>query len=124
MNTGEMVDCLVNYFGFNDEGELNRYFCYHILGGPGPTPAGGVASIVLVSVYDETQRCIGGCQNLQVVETGGPAAAVAKALHFLDAYHEGDRLRKVQTALRRPAAPARASVRSTDIALPSRRNSR
>jgi hypothetical protein len=73
----EMVDCLANYFGFNDEGEPTRYFCYHILGGPGPTPEGGVASIMLVSVYDEAERCVGGCRDLHVVETGGPAAAVA-----------------------------------------------
>jgi len=124
MNAGEMVDCLVNYFGFNEEGELTRYFCYHILGGPGPTPGGGAASIMLLSVHDENERCIGGCRDLQVVETGGPAAAVAKALHFLDAYHEGDRLRKVQTPLRGPVAPIRASIRSTDITSPSRRNNR
>ena len=78
MIAGEIVDCLANYFGFNDEGELARYFCYHILGGPGPTPERGVASIVVLSVYDETERCIG-CQNVHFVETGGPAAAVAKA---------------------------------------------
>ena len=124
MIAGEMVDCLANYSGFNDEGEPTRYFCYHILGGPGPTPEAGVASIALVSVYDEAERCVGGCRDLQVVETGGPAAAVAKALRFLDAYHEGDRLRKVQTALRGLAAPARASVYSTDITSPSRRNLR
>lgn len=124
MIAGEIVDCLANYFGFNDEGELTRYFCYHILGGPGPTPEGGVASIVLLSVYDEAQRCIGGCRDLQVVETGGPAAAVAKALNFLDAYHKEDRLLRVQTALRGPAAPIRASVRSTDITSPARRNLR
>ena len=96
MITGEMVDCLASYYGFNDKGELNRYFCYHVLGGPGPTPGGGAASIVLLTVHDEAERCIGGCRELQVVETGGPAAAVAKALHFLDACHEGDRMRKMQ----------------------------
>jgi len=45
MIAGDMVDCLANYFGLNDDGELTRYFCYHILGGPGPTPESGVASI-------------------------------------------------------------------------------
>ena len=40
MIAGEMVDCLANYFGFNDEGQPTRYFCYHILGEPGPTPEG------------------------------------------------------------------------------------
>jgi len=124
MIAGEMVDCLANYFGLNEEGQPTRYFCYHILGGPGPTPEAGVASIVLVSASDEAERCVGGCRDLHVVETGGPAAAVAKALHFLDAYHEGDGLRKAQTALRGPAPPARASIHSTDITSPSRRNLR
>jgi hypothetical protein len=121
MIAGEIVDCLVNYFGFNDEGELTRYFCYHILGGPGPTLEGGVASILLLSVHDETERCIG-CQNPHFVEAGGPAAAVAKALQYLDVYHGEDRMRKMQTALRGQAAPASAAVQSTDIASPSRRN--
>ncbi len=121
MNAEEMVDCMANYFGFDDEGELNRYFCYHVIGGPGPRPGSGVASIALIAVNDKTERCIG-CQDFQVVETGGPAAAVAKALRYLDAYHDEDRLRKVQTALRGPAAPVWGAVRSTYIASPSRRN--
>jgi len=37
------------------------------------------------------------CEGLHFVEAGGPEAAVAKALRHLDAYHEEDRLRKVQT---------------------------
>jgi hypothetical protein len=122
MIAGDMVDCLANYFGINDEGEPTRYFYYHILGGPGPTPGAGVASIVPVSVYDEAERCLGGCCDIYVVETGGPAAAIAKALRFLDAYHEGDGLRKMQSALRGPAAPLPASVYLTDITSPSRRN--
>ncbi len=124
MITGEMVDCLASYYGFNDKGELNRYFCYHVLGGPGPTPGGGAASIVLLTVHDEAERCIGGCRELQVVETGGPAAAVAKALHFLDACHEGDRMRKMRTVLHGSTPPVQTSVRSTNITSPSRRNPR
>jgi hypothetical protein len=112
MITEEIVDCLASYFGFGDDGELTRYFCYHVIGGPGPTPAGGVASIVPLSVYDQGERCIS-CQYFHVATTGGPAAAVEKALRYLDAYHAEDRLRRVQTDLRGLSDDATAAARST-----------
>ncbi len=132
MITGEIVDCLVSYFGFDDNGEPNRYFCYHVIGGPGPTPGGGVASVVPLAIHDESERCVG-CRKFHVAPTGGPAAAVDKALRYLDAYHEEDRLRKVQTALRdlsggdgaaaaRGADPARALEFLTDFTFPGRRD--
>ena len=121
MIVGEIVDCLASYFGFGDDGEPNRYFCYHVVGGPGPTPDGGVASIMPLAVYDQTECCIG-CTYFHAAETGGAAAAVAEALRYLDAYHDGDRLLKVQTPLRGPAAPARMSNGSTEISSPLRRN--
>ncbi len=34
------------------------------------------------------------------VREGGPAAAIARAVRYLDAYHEQDRLQKVQTVIR------------------------
>ena len=120
MIAGEIVDCLASYFGLSDDGEPNRYFCYHVIGGPGPTPGSGVASIVPVAIYDKGERCVG-CQHFHVVQTGGPSAALAKALRYLDAYHEQDRLLKVQTPFR-GAAPARASNGSTEIFSPLRRN--
>jgi len=140
MITDELVDCLTSYFGFGDDGELNRYFCYHVIGGPGPTLGSGVASVVPVAVYDKGERCVG-CRDFHVAPTGGPAAAVEKALRYLDAYHEEDRLRKVQTALRglssdkgmaaapttggpapRGAEPARALESFTEFMFPGRRN--
>jgi len=134
MIAGEIVDCLANYFGFNDDGELNRHFCYHVIGGPGPTPGGGVASVVLLSVYDEAERCLG-CRAVHVAPTGGPAAAVEMALSYLDAYHGQDRLLKVRTGLRdlsggdeaarspAPGAePARGPRFLTHFMVPERRN--
>lgn len=139
MIADEIVDCLASYFGFGDDGELSRYFCYHVIGGPGPTPGAGVASVVLLAVYDEGERCVG-CRDFHVAPTGGPAAAVEKALRYLDAYHEEDRLRKVQTALRdlsgdrgasgargagaspsHDAEPARALGSFTEFMFPGRR---
>src|SRR5947209_1615210 len=97
----QLLDCLVSYFSLNEdaEGLPRRYFCYHIVAGPGPTPEGGVASISTQAVHDGGQPC-GYCQMFHAVKAGGPSAALARALAYLDAYHEGDRLRKVQSEIR------------------------
>jgi hypothetical protein len=96
-----MLDCLVSYFGQGEDGvpAPRRYFCYHVIAGPGPTATAGVATVVTLAVHDEDQRCTS-CQAFHAVPTGGPAAALAKAIRYLDAYHEGDRLRKVQSEVR------------------------
>ena len=96
-----VLDCLVNYFGLQEDGRpgYRRYFCYHIVAGPGPGPGAGVASVTLLAVHDETERCTF-CQNFHTVETGGPAAALSAALRYLDAYHEKDRLRRVKSDIR------------------------
>jgi hypothetical protein len=96
-----MLDCLVNYFGLEEDGRpgSRRYFCYHVLAGPGPTRGAGVAMILTVALYDEAQRCTY-CQHLHTVEAGGPAAAMAEAVHYLDVYHQQDRVRKVISATR------------------------
>jgi hypothetical protein len=96
-----MLDCLVSYFGLDEDERsgFRRYFCYHIVAGPGPTTGAGLASITTLALHDETQRC-SCCQNFHTVETGGPAAAMAAAVHYLDAYHEQDHLRKVQSDIR------------------------
>jgi hypothetical protein len=97
----EIMDCLVNYFSLNtgDDGVPRRYFSYHVVAGPGPTPDSGVASISTLSVFDPRERC-DYCAVFHAVQEGGPAAAITKAIRYLDAYHEGDRLRKVQTSIR------------------------
>jgi hypothetical protein len=94
----QMLGCLVSYFGLdeNDRASVKRYFCYHILAGPGPTDGEGVAVVMTLAVYDESQRCTS-CQKFHAVETGGPKAAVAAAVHYLDAYHQEDHVRKVQS---------------------------
>jgi hypothetical protein len=107
----EMLDCLVSYFSedVNAEGTPRRYLSYHVLAGPGPSPDSGVASITPLASYDENAIC-DSCERVFAVKAGGPAAAIEAALVYMDAYHEGDRLRKVQSEIRRcpvMADPAR-----------------
>jgi hypothetical protein len=96
-----MIDCLVNYFGLdeNDQPDYRRYFCYHVIGGPGPTEASGVATIATLAVQREDERCTY-CQTFHTVETGGPTAAVAEAIRYLDDVHRGKHMWKVQTEVR------------------------
>jgi hypothetical protein len=114
----EMLDCLVNFFSedANAEGMPRRYLSYHIVAGPGPIPEGGVASIMPLAAYDENEIC-GTCERVFAVKSGGPAAAIEQALLYMDAYHEGDRLRKVQSEIRH--IPVRA-----DSAEPEARGNR
>lgn len=97
----EIMDCLVNYFSLDsrEDGMPRRYLSYHIVAGPGPTPDSGVASIATLATYHPNGHC-GYCQVFHAVREGGPAAAIVKAIRYLDAYHEEDRLRKVQTTIR------------------------
>jgi hypothetical protein len=97
----EMMDCLVNYFGLNssEDGVPRRYFSYHIVAGPGPLPGSGVASIATLAVFNPSERC-DYCAVFHAVQKGGPAAAILKAIRYLDAHHENDRLRKVQSVIR------------------------
>ena len=96
-----ILDCLVSYFGLDErqQPELGRYYCYHVLGGPGPTAEAGVAFITTLAVHDERERCTY-CQPFHAVEVGGPAAAVAEAVRYLDGIHRGMNLAKVQSELR------------------------
>jgi hypothetical protein len=106
---------MVSYFGLDEQGEpvLGRYYCYHVLGGPGPTADAGLATITTLAVYDERQRC-DYCQAVHAVETGGPAAAVAKAVWYLDSIHQHKHVRKVQSELR-----GRRTQRTAVSSLPS-----
>jgi hypothetical protein len=96
-----VLDCVVNYFGGTEDGDglPRRFFSYHVVGSPGRTAEEGIAAIITLAVSDENERCTS-CQSYHLVKTGGPEAAVAKAVRYLDAYHEGDRLRKVQSEVR------------------------
>lgn len=96
----EMLDCLVNYFsGDTSEDGLPRlYVCYQIISGPGTTEGGGLASISILSanhsgIWESSQR-------LHAVKEGGPEAALAKALRYVDAFHDDNYVRKVQTETR------------------------
>jgi hypothetical protein len=106
-----LLDCLVSYFGVDEEGQPThrRYFSYHIIAGPGPTAGAGVASITTVALSDESERCTY-CQNWHAVKTGGPQAAIAAAVHYLDLYHRQDRLWRVQSEIRGLAGTPAAVV--------------
>lgn len=95
-----MIDCLVSYFGLdeNERPGYRRYFCYHVLAGPGPTAGAGVASIQTVAIRDEYEPRIVP-QPFHTVETGGPAAAIEAAVHYLDGLHCCDHVRKVRSAV-------------------------
>jgi hypothetical protein len=97
----EMLDCLVYYFSeeTNAEGMPRRYLSYHVVAGPGPIAEGGVASITPLAAYDENVICET-CERVLAVNAGGPSAAMEEALVYVNAYHEGDRLRKVQSEVR------------------------
>jgi hypothetical protein len=99
-----LLECLVSYFGLdeNERPGFWRYFCYHILAGSGPTAGAGMAVIRLLAIHSEAERCDSCQQRFHTVESGGPEAAIATAVHFLDAYHERDHVRKVQSDLRPP----------------------
>jgi hypothetical protein len=96
-----MLDCLVSYFGLDEEERptYRRYFLYHILAGPGPMTGSGLASITTLAIYDNAERCTS-CQHFHAADTGGPAAAIAKAIQYLDVYHAEDHLRRVQSEIR------------------------
>jgi hypothetical protein len=96
-----ILDCLLSYFSLDEEerSTYRRYFCYHVVAGPGATPGSGVAAITTLAISDESQRCAF-CENLHVADTGGPAAALAQAVSQLDAYHAEDHLRRVQSEIR------------------------
>ena len=96
-----LLDCLVSYFGLDEEERPNnrRYFCYHILAGPGPAEGSGVATITTVAVADEGERC-NYCQNFHSVQDGGPEAAMAAALRALDLFHAQDHVRRTQSEIR------------------------
>jgi hypothetical protein len=105
----EMLDCLVTYFSQDTdaEGMPHRYLSYHVVASPGPNPEGGVASITPLASYNENEIC-DTCERVLAVKEGGPAAALAEALVYMDAFHEGGGLRKVQSEIR--TNPARIDM--------------
>jgi hypothetical protein len=107
----ELMDCMVNYFSFNDnsnsKGEPYRYYCYLVVAGPGPIDEAGVATISTLAVHEGDKPC-DYCQNSFFAPRGGPEAAMAQALLYLDEYHDGQRLRKVMSQFRRTPSQADA----------------
>jgi hypothetical protein len=97
----EMLECFVNYFSedTNDEGMPRRYLSYHVIASAGPTPESGVASITPLATYFEIEICAT-CERVFAAQSGGPAAALEQALVYMNGYHEGDRLQKLQSEIR------------------------
>jgi hypothetical protein len=96
-----MLERLVTYYGLDEAGEptSRRFFSYKIIAGPGPSVGSGLASIVTLALTNPKEGCEY-CQKHHTVETGGAAAAMVAAIAYLDAYHNGDRLSKVESDLR------------------------
>jgi hypothetical protein len=96
-----ILDCLVSYFGLDEDEQptYQRYFCYDLVAGPGPTAGAGVAVVTTLAVHDESARCTY-CRKVHTVEAGGPAAALAAAVRYLDTYHEQDHLQREQSEIR------------------------
>ena len=96
-----ILDCLVSYFGLDEDEQptYRRYFCYHVVAGPGPTPGAGVAAVMTLAIHSDAERCTS-CQHFHAVETGGPEGAIAAALRYLESYHQRDHLRRVRSAIR------------------------
>ncbi|HTT92912.1 MAG TPA: hypothetical protein VMF65_25380 [Acidimicrobiales bacterium] len=93
-----MLQCLVNYFGLraDEQGRPLRYYSYQVIGGSGPGNGSGVASITLLATGDFPEL-YPIYQNFHVVPEGGAAAAIEKAVRYLDSFHSEDRLQKVRT---------------------------
>jgi rhodanese-related sulfurtransferase len=104
----QLLDCMVTYFstGEDDKGLPPRYFCYHILAGPGMTPDGGVASIIALSSHDHRQDASEAGQDFHAVRVGGPEYALHRALAYLDAFHAEDCLNRATSDIRRPTTGA------------------
>ncbi len=123
----QMLDCLLSYFSLDEEERptYRRYFCYHLVAGPGPTAGAGVAAITPLAISEERERCAF-CEPIHTADTGGPAEALAKAVRHLDAFHAGGHLRRVQSEIRGLGAdsplatvPGSSSVAALQPRIPS-----
>jgi hypothetical protein len=96
-----VLERLVTYYGLDEDGEpaSRRFLSYKIIAGPGPTEGSGLASILTLALSNPSEGCVD-CQKSHTVETGGAAAALAAAIRYLDAFHEGERLWKVESDVR------------------------
>jgi hypothetical protein len=101
INMAEMLDCLVSYSSENTnaEGLPRRFLSYLVVASPGPLDGSGIACITPLAAYDENPVCKT-CERVLAVKAGGPAAAMDEAVVYLNAYHEGDRLRCVRSEVR------------------------
>jgi hypothetical protein len=96
--TKPMIERVVTYYGLNEEGEptFRRFLSYRIIAGPGPNEDSGLASIITLAHRNPTEDYLD-YEKFHTVDKGGPAAAMAAAIHHLDACHDGYRLQKVES---------------------------
>jgi hypothetical protein len=96
----KMFDCLVSYYSVNAhrDGMPLQYLCYRVLSGPGPIAAGGVAVITLLGAKNPADGNL--YHSLHAVQVGGPRAALAAALKYLDIVHRKDDLARVRSKIR------------------------
>jgi hypothetical protein len=96
--TRAMRERLVTYYGLNEAGEptSRRFLSYKVIAGPGPTEDSGLASIVILALSNPSEPRLY-YETFHTVEEGGPAAAMAAAIQYLDACHNGQRLQKVES---------------------------
>jgi len=89
-----------------------RYFCYHVMAGPGPTAGSAVAAVTTLAIHDGAtpHRFY---QNMHIAEVGGPVAAIVKAIRYLDAYHGDECVQRVESQIR-----GLGSVPQSEAALP------
>jgi hypothetical protein len=99
--TRPMLERLVSYFGLNEHNKPTSrgFMAYKIIAGPGPVEDSGVATIITLALSNPSDRC-DSCRHIHTVETGGTAAAMAAATRYLDGYHLGQHLQKIESDLR------------------------
>ena len=93
------LDLLVSYFGFDADHrpDIERRFSYRVEARRGPTADSGVASITPLAADASMGRSA--WEAVHTAETGGPAAAIAAAVRYLDSYHDMDHLGKFQSTI-------------------------
>jgi hypothetical protein len=93
------ADLLVSYVGFceDDRPEIERRFSYRVEARRGPTAESGVASITRLGADETWGRSA--LKAVHTAETGGPAAAIAAAVRYLDSCRDAEHLRKIQSTI-------------------------
>lgn len=92
------VERVVTYFGIDENGDptFHRFVSFKVIGGPGPNEDSGLASIIPLA-HSNTNDPFDPQQKFHTATSGGAPRAMEAALHYLDAYYDGGRWRKVES---------------------------